>query len=418
MAESLLSIPPEIRSMIFQYLLGDRATKSKQGLKRVYHAGILAVNKQLHAEAKGYLYKNNQFVLVEYAWKGFGYAPHQYRIPVIAQNRGQLDIPEYLTVRTKLDSYGQDWVDYPTEICGLTGWSDNQMGSFLILLKDLPHLISAIAWRMDTLPLPRVYVDHVANHDFDFVKHFEGGHKAVDVRIELLACPFRPNDFEELQRVIGTGSVIKSIDGLRLVRNDKKSCVWATGRRQTYPIIIQQKLWDNIVTAYSMKVAADRLSSRGRIKEARRLYSLIVAHDLYQSKIDPITHQYVERLGIILSDAALSGAYLALRQLDGYDARRLVRERSRLTKAVFQEETYGSHVDHFPNDREWNHDLPVYQHIIFLVMIFLCAYGRETLEEGLEFDLETTEAKHARTAELLERDIELVKGYVKGTSVR
>ncbi|KAF2169233.1 hypothetical protein M409DRAFT_20457 [Zasmidium cellare ATCC 36951] len=132
--------------------------------------------------------------------------------------------------------------------------------------------------------------------------------------------------------------------------------------------------------------------SRGSIKEASAIYSFVVRHGILNGHLSgysvsffrqPGLQLYAQHLARILNDAALSAAYLALRQLDGNEALQLLHHRVQITASVTHEWRPPFYPDILPHDNisKWYPDRMAYEHIALLIKLFKC--GDETVLANL-----------------------------------
>ncbi|KAK4503627.1 hypothetical protein PRZ48_004542 [Zasmidium cellare] len=389
---SLLGIPNELRRMIFSYLLRgeDKAQETIRRLKYAYHTAILKVNGKLHGQAEEYLFEENTFVLVTYVWRGFSDVLQHQMIPVVFKYDnwdGKSRLPQTLKnlhgfFHVSVEGKREHWVTDTFSIPRGQASNEDPHGAFIILWRDFSKLMSAISWRYDALCAPRIYVhDTGLQYQSPLPRENEPSH--IQAFLELNTGPQSPHRLQKLLKDETFKSVLQSIDGLRTCYQNNHSCALINAPLITVPLCLKQKLWRNIQTAFTMKETADRLARQGHIEGARALYFIIAEHGFYGQLdkfefMDGVLRQshlfpYAEQLALILNDAVVCGMYLALRQLDGYEAVTLFARRDDITNnlnppwwGLFGN---GALVD--DEDSKWDHKLLAFQHMEYLMKFCL-----------------------------------------------
>jgi hypothetical protein len=109
-----------------------------------FGTGILAVNKEIHREAREVLVKNH-FVVVSYRWLNFGRWKHALDLPTVTEN--QSDVAKFQAHVLRVHVKG------PNE-CS----KGQQVESFLMVAVDLPILRSLLVWHCYCCPPPAKFM--------------------------------------------------------------------------------------------------------------------------------------------------------------------------------------------------------------------------------------------------------------------
>ncbi|KAK4544726.1 hypothetical protein LTR36_003975 [Oleoguttula mirabilis] len=317
-----LPIPRELRDQVYGYLLSGEY--AKDGATYHFHTNVLAVNKQIHAEAEEYLYKHNVFVVVSYKWPFF--EPTLLSLaPIVASTHVGRMTHHSLRVHAsmlqskfaKLSLYG---TAHEQELAPLP------VRSLLLLAGDIETLCNDFQLRMFTFEGAVVYLASALKRGLDLQVPQGGPLVHPSAILELrgtkyqtmtpalqnrLLLPF--NGFiAECQKVSVRGDIADaaSVEVTKSIMRPNLVCMEA-------------KKWALYETSIRIKADCDALVTEKRYELAFEAYDVLfqkldtlLTYGMFAIFNTQIKSDVDLAMNVLIVDLSLSIAWLALRQGD------------------------------------------------------------------------------------------------------
>ena len=327
MSRPNLPIPRELRDQIYGYLLDSAYTRVKRpedgldGYNDYYtvqaykfETAILAVNREIHDEAEGYLYKNNVFIVASLAWPGFATGEFGGMLWVPIVNAKHVSKMKHHTMRLHFTP-SQD-IRNPTLSYG--AGDKIPLETFLLLENDLRAFCNTLRYHVGFLSGFTIAIADdgpdgpVIDGIGGIVPNLRKVVKPASMKIQLRDNPYRTTDAGFQRRLmdmlgkVSCASMRVSVTGnLRVEDPDYVNNL----KGMMGPVLLSRDaaMWANFEILRDAKYLADEIASLGELQRAASLYTsvLIQIHEIYTYHETPnapvlVTWQPIEALRLDL----------------------------------------------------------------------------------------------------------------------
>lgn len=351
---TLMVVPREIRDNIYSYLLNGETiscTDTKQRgsvAKRRFELSVLSVNKQIHDEAREYLFKQHTFVLVTHQCLAFNSNDtnyndgllHQHQLPVVTADYKVATNFNHATLHIDIRCNRRPWLN-GIEVARLQeewGIEEAPAGAFLITARELRALCQMLQCRYWTIESPAVLLaSKVAGVTASRVPVVRQ-ESVVDQRLVSTRVNFHKTVFKSATPMLESSvlatlqnNLVGACQEVQLTGFSLTPAAARSVAKRMAPDIINVSAlaWSILQYVREVKGAGDKSFLQGDVSQALLYYRQLSHNELMDPLFSDDFHHLILQdhafanhalqTALILSDASLVSAFIGLRQHDCND---------------------------------------------------------------------------------------------------